>query len=71
MPSTGSTQETTSHEPGPIAQSAMHLTGDPGVSSLIPARSHTFVEIDHEIIYMDILLLIQEGLLQLQEKVCA
>ena len=26
------------------------LTADPGVTSLIPARYHTFVEIDHEII---------------------
>ena len=26
------------------------LTADPGVTSLIPAWSHTFVEIDHEII---------------------
>ena len=25
-------------------------TADPGVGSSIPARSHTFVEIDHEII---------------------
>ena len=25
------------------------LAADPGVASLIPARSHTFVEIDHEI----------------------
>ena len=24
------------------------LTADPGVMSSIPARSHTFVEIDHE-----------------------
>ena len=32
------------------------LTADPGVVSLIPARSHTFVEIDHEIISMAILL---------------
>ena len=32
------------------------LTADPGVPSLIPARSHTFVEIDHEIISMVILL---------------
>ena len=32
------------------------LTADPGVTSLIPARSHTFVQIDHEIIYMVILL---------------
>ena len=39
-----------------VAQSVMflatdaRLTADPGVSSSIPARSHTFVEIDHEII---------------------
>ena len=26
------------------------LTAGPGVTSLIPARSHTFMEIDHEII---------------------
>ena len=32
------------------------LTADPGVASSIPARSHTFVEIDHEIISMVILL---------------
>ena len=32
------------------------LTADSGVGSLIPARSHTFVEIDHEIISMVILL---------------
>ena len=30
----------------PIAQSIMCLTADPGVLSLIQARSHTFVEID-------------------------
>ena len=41
--------------PGPVAQSVTclatdaNLTADPGVASLIPARSHTFVEIDHEI----------------------
>ena len=34
----------------------MCLTADPGVWSLIPARSHTFVEIDHEIISTVILL---------------
>ena len=28
----------------------MCLTADPGVVSSFPARSHTFVEIDHEII---------------------
>ena len=32
------------------------LSADPGVKSLIPARSHTFVEIDHEIISTVILL---------------
>ena len=41
----------------------MCLTADPGVASLIPALSHTFIEIDHEIISAAILLpLIQEGL---------
>ena len=48
--------------PGHIAQSVMclttdaYLTPDPGVASLIPARSHTFMEIDHEIISTFILL---------------
>ena len=32
------------------------LTANPGVASSIPARSHTFVEIDHEIISTVILL---------------
>ena len=32
------------------------LTANPGVASLIPARSHTLVEIDHEIISTAILL---------------
>ena len=43
----------------------MSPTADPGIVSLIPARSHTFVEIDHQIISTVILLLplIQEGLL--------
>ena len=42
--------------PGRVAQSVTclatdaSLTADPGVASSIPARSHTFVEIDHEII---------------------
>ena len=27
------------------------LTADPGVASLIPTQSHTFMEIDHEIIF--------------------
>ena len=51
------------------------LTSDPGVASSIPARSHTFVEIYHEIISMVILLPAAEsfkkGCCQLQAKVCA
>ena len=51
------------------------LTADPEVASLIPARSHTFVEIDHEIISMVILLRSTEsfkkGCCQLQAKACA
>ena len=41
---------------GSVAQSVMCLatdaclTADPGVASSIPVRSHTFMEIDHEII---------------------
>ena len=34
----------------------VYLTAIPGVASSIPARSHTFVEIDHEIISTVILL---------------
>ena len=50
------------HVPGRIAQSVTCLaadtclTADPGVASSIPAQSHTFVEIDHEIISTVILL---------------
>ena len=50
-------------EPGRVAQSVTCLatdaclTADPGVASSIPARYHTFVEIDHEIISTVILLL--------------
>ena len=50
-------------------------TADPGVASSIPVRSHTFVEIDHEIISTFILLpsadLFKKGCCQLQAKVCA
>ena len=48
--------------PGRIAQSVtclatdVCLTADPGVTSSIPALSHTLVEIDHEIISTVILL---------------
>ena len=67
--------------PGRVAQSVTCLasdaclTADPGVTSLIPVRSHTFVEIDHEILSTVILLpsadLFKKGCCQLQAKVCA
>ena len=73
-----------SHEgriPGRAAQSVTCLatdaclTADPGVASLILSLSHTFVEIDHEIISTVILLpsadLFKKGCCQLQAKVCA
>ena len=40
-----------------------------GVESLIPAQSHTFTEIDHEIISTTILLPSADS--RIQEKVCA
>ena len=67
--------------PGRVAQSVTCLatdaclTADPGVASSIPARYHTFVEIDHEIISTVILHpyadLFKKGCCQLQAKVCA
>ena len=67
--------------PGRVSQSVTclvtdaSLTADPGVASSIPARSHTFVEIDHEIISMVVLLpsaeSFKKGCCQLQAKVCA
>ena len=48
--------------PGSVAQSVTCLatdaclSADPGVGSSIPARYHTFMEIDHEIISTVILL---------------
>ena len=51
------------YKPGRVAQSVTCLTtdacltADPGVASSIPVRSHTFVEIDHEMISTVILLL--------------
>ena len=51
------------------------LTADLGVVSSIPVRSHTFVEIDYEIISTVILLPSAESFkkdcCQLQAKVCA
>ena len=65
--------------PGRVAQSVTCLatdaclTADPGVASSIPARYHTFVEIDHEINSTVILLpsadLFKKGFCQLQAKV--
>ena len=69
------------HKPGRVAQLVMclatdsSLTADPGVTSSIPAMSHTFMEIDHEIISAVILLpsaeSFKKGCCQLQAKVCA
>ena len=66
---------------GRVAQSVTCLATDaclteiPGVVSSIPARSHTFVEIDHEIISTVTLLSsadsFKKGCCQLQAKVCA
>ena len=51
------------------------LTADPGVASLIPVWSHSFLEIDHEMISTVILLpsadFFKKGFCQLQAKVCA
>ena len=51
-------------------QSVASPTADPGVASLIPAQSHTFMEIDHEIISTVPLLspLIQQGILSVTSK---
>ena len=67
--------------PGRVAQSVTCLatdaclTADPGVASSLPVRSHTFVEIDYEIISTVILLpstdLFKKGCCQLRAKVCA
>ena len=65
---------------GGVAQSVTCLATDasltayPEVASSIPARSHTFMEIDHEIISTVILLPSAESFTkgcQLQAKVCA
>ena len=67
--------------PGRVVQSVMCLATDaclaayPGVASSIPVWSHTFVEIDHEMISTVILLpsadSFKKGCCQLQTKVCA
>ena len=54
-PDGGTHQYTKGELPGHVAQSVMCLAtdacliADPGVASSIPARSHTFVDIDHEL----------------------
>ena len=68
-------------QPGCLAQSVTCLatdaclTADSGVASSIPVPSHTFVEIDHEMISTVILLpsadSFKKGCCQLQAKVCA
>ena len=78
---TDSHKGTANAMPGRVAQSVTCLatdaclTADPGVASSIPVRSHTFVEIDHEMISTVILLpsadLFKKGCCQLQAKVCA
>ena len=67
--------------PGHVAQSVMCLvtdgclTADPVVACWISAHSHTFMEIDHEIISTVILLpsaeSFKKSFCQLQVKVCA
>ena len=64
-----------------VAQSVMcletdaSLTAEPGVASLIPTGSNSFVEIDHEMISMVILFpygkSFKKGCCRLQAKVCA
>ena len=74
-------QQTTFSRPGRVAQSVMclatdaSLAADPGVANSILAQSHTFVEIDHEIISTIVLLpsaeSFKKGCCQLQKKVRA
>ena len=40
-----------------VTKSVMCLTADPEVARLILVRSHTFAEIDHEIIFATIFLI--------------
>ena len=75
------TDQYNSFRPGGVAQSVTclatdaSLTADPGVASSTPARSHTFMEINHDIISTVILLpsteSFKKGCCQLQAKVCA
>ena len=65
-------QRTLSHVA--VAELVTCLTADPWVMSLILALSHTFVEIDHEIISKVILLpsaISRRVAVKLRAKVCA
>ena len=58
---------------GPVAQWVVSLTADPRETGSILARSHTFVEIDREMMSTVIILLplIEEGLLSVtRESMC-
>ena len=58
---------------GSVTPSIASLDADPGITNLIPAWAHTFLEIDHEIIPMATLFfpLIQEWLLSVtSESMC-
>ena len=75
-----STRASHNAQPGRVAQSVTCLATDaclnanPGVTTSIPVRSHTLVEIDHEMISTVILLpsadSFKKGCCQLQAKVC-
>ena len=71
--------------PGPIAQPVSCWTADSGIAGLISAGSHTFVEIDHEIIstvlpfadsrrvvvrYKSMHEVLNNGLVKLAQKMC-
>ena len=58
---------------GPCLAADTCLTADPGVASSISVWSHTFIEIDHEIIssHFPPIHWFKKGCCQLQEKVCA
>ena len=57
---------------GPVVQSVQSLIAGPGVVSVIPAWSHTLVEIYHEIFStVNLLLLTQEGFVSVtSESMC-
>ena len=76
-----SVQTSSKGPPGRVAQSVTclatdaSLTANLGVASSIPVRSHTFLEINHEMMSTVILLpsadSFKKGCCQLQAKVCA